>query len=419
MIKVAMVLMALGAYDPSPAIRYADSFAIDAFGRARVSETNPQIHVTQTYDKNPQLLGEATGGTGAATFQTGEASTLLTTAADGDYAIQQTMVHAQYQVGQSQQVKITFSEFLPDTGVTKTVGQMACSDTPPHNTACTGIYLSSESDGNIYFNITSQGTVVDRVVRSAWDDPLDGTGPSGRTADFDKSQILYMDYQWLGVGRVRASLVINGSPIVFHQLVHDSIVDFPYMNTPNLPIRWAIHQSGAGAGTFRSICAEASTEGPKEFIGTTRSVSNGTDPVTYVADTDYAVVGIRLASDKRSATVIPLLVSLLPTTSGDEFEWKLCLNPTVASTFTYSAITNSPVEAAVGTNANTVSDCTNTSGKLVAGGYGVSGSPIEALVGLRRQLGYTIDGTMDELVLVIRPFSNVNAMGSLTWEERY
>lgn len=49
------------------------------------------------------------------------------------------------------------------------------------------------------------------VARSNWNDPLDGTGPSGCNVDFTKAQIFMMDQEWLGVGQVRMGVVIDGN----------------------------------------------------------------------------------------------------------------------------------------------------------------------------------------------------------------
>jgi hypothetical protein len=56
-----------------------------------------------------------------------------------------------------------------------------------------------------------------KVDQSAWNgDKLDGTGASGLTLDLTKPQILWMDFEWLGVGNVRCGFIINGQYIVCH-----------------------------------------------------------------------------------------------------------------------------------------------------------------------------------------------------------
>jgi hypothetical protein len=53
-----------------------------------------------------------------------------------------------------------------------------------------------------------------KVVQSAWNgDKLDGSGASGITLDTTKAQILFADFEWLGVGSVRVGFVIDGQYI--------------------------------------------------------------------------------------------------------------------------------------------------------------------------------------------------------------
>lgn len=417
-LTLCLAVPASATYDPSPSITTADSGAVDAFGRWRVSNPTSQIHIEQYYDKNPLLLDEELIGTAAATFQTNESSTDLTTAANLDVAIQQTYNHGQYQAGQSQVIKMTFASFQNQTNMIKRAGYYHCNSTPPFNSNCDGLWASSESS-DYYVNAYRNGTQVDRVAQSSWDDPMDGTGASGITLDFSKAQILVIDFQWLGVGRVRWFWVVDGIPRQFHELKHANSVTVPYIMNPNQPLRWEIRQTGAGSGTFTSICGEVSTEGPHEFIGTTRSASNGTTEISGSADTAYAMVGISIQSTKDHLTIIPSGWSMIATSANDEFEWRICLNPTVADTFNYSAVANSPAEVAIGTVNNTVSDCTPTDGKMLAQGYGSAQATINVAAKLRRALGHSIAGVHDEIVLVAIPFAAADLAGGVTWEERF
>lgn len=404
--------------NPEPAIRTADSSAIDAFARWRVSNPTSQVHIEQYYDKNPLLLDEELGGTGTATFQTNEASTVLATAADADFAIQQSYNHGQYQAGQSQQVKITFADFVTTSIGTKRAGYFECNSSTPFASSCDGQWISSEA-GTVYLNGYRNGTQVDRVAQSSWDDPMDGTGPSGITIDWSKAQILIIDFQFLGVGRVRFFVSLGGGIWPIHEFDHANSIDRPYMSNPNHPIRWELRQTGAGSQTFRTICSEIATEGPLEFIGTTRSASNETLEIAGSADTDYALVGLSIQDSKDHLSIIPSGWSMAATSANDKFAWKLCLNPTVAGTFNYSAVTDSPASVAIGTSSNTVSDCTSTSGKMLASGYGSTNATINVPAQLRRAVGHSIDGVQDEIVLVGRPFAAADLAGTVTWEERY
>ena len=104
-----------------------------------------------------------------------------------------------------------------------------------------------------------------------------------------------LDFEWLGVGTVNHSFIIDGQIILVHQDHHSNVTDEVYMATPNQPLRWEIRQTGAGSGAFKTICASVSNEGSKNEIGIPFSADNGVTSVGLAATaTTYPVLGIRL-----------------------------------------------------------------------------------------------------------------------------
>ncbi len=67
-----------------------------------------------------------------------------------------------------------------------------------------------------------------------------------------------VDYQWLGVGRMRFGLDLDGILIYFTE--HNCANNEPnvYMSSPNQPIRYEIRQVGVGSGSFDMICSQVS-----------------------------------------------------------------------------------------------------------------------------------------------------------------
>jgi alkyl hydroperoxide reductase subunit AhpC len=71
--------------------------------------------------------------------------------------------------------------------------------------------------------------------QSEWNgDKLDGTGKSGYTLDPTKASILFMDFEWLGMGSVRVGFVIDGKFIVAHTFYNANDLSTVYMQTANL-----------------------------------------------------------------------------------------------------------------------------------------------------------------------------------------
>lgn len=395
------------------AVRFSDSPSVDAFGRLRVSNPETLFDSKQLYDAEPLFWDDAevSGGSTSTTHSTARASTVIGVAATtAGKRVRQTFQRFNYQPGKSQ---LTFLTFILDkagggTGITRGVGLFDDNN---------GLFLKDNA-GTYQFVIRSSvtGSPVDSPTSQAsWNlDPMDGTGPSGVTLDFSKVQILAIDYEWLGVGRVRFGFVIDGLIIYAHEVLHANSGSSVFMSTPNLPVRYSIENGGSGAAsTLEHICATVITEGGLEPTGIVRSVSTaGTHVDANAADTLYAVLGVRLKSTHLAKTVTVRQVTVLSETN-DNFEWSVWLNPTVASTFTYSDESNSAVQTAKGATANTVSG-----GYLLASGFSSSTSEAVALVSNVRHLGAKIDGTRDEIVLCVRPLSiNADIQATMTWLE--
>jgi hypothetical protein len=77
------------------------------------------------------------------------------------------------------------------------------------------------------------------LINHAWNgDKLDGTGASGLTLDLTKPQILWIDFEWLGVGNVRCGFIINGQYIVCHTYQTANVYwNFCLYTTAILPIK--------------------------------------------------------------------------------------------------------------------------------------------------------------------------------------
>lgn len=202
---------------------------------------------------------------------------------------------------------------------------------------------------------------------------------------------------------------------------HSNIVSEVYIRSPNKPLRWEVRQTGAGSGIFDYICAAVHTEGGQNQIGFSRSVGTNFDTVNAnSAGTLYALVGIRLSSTFPGTAVVVQEISILATTS-DNFYWALILNPTVAGTFTYSAVSQSGVERAIGDIANNPSTNTVTGGIVLRSGIANQTQAVNIAFEIEStKLGIAINGTADTMVFVAGPMngsSNLDIGGILSWSE--
>jgi len=122
-----------------------------------------------------------------------------------------------------------------------------------------GIFYRQNDGVGVEFVIRSKtsGAVVNRVVGQAdWNlDKLDGTGLSGLILDTTKVFILTMDFEFLGMGRVRMGFNINGVIVYAHQFLHSNLDEVPYMQTATLPIQMLL------TATATSVPCEAFFKG--------------------------------------------------------------------------------------------------------------------------------------------------------------
>lgn len=371
----------------------------DAFGRQRVSNPEMIFNSKLIFDNAPLYwndVSESGSGTNSTHSTNIAAVTLSVSANTAGKRTRQTYMRFNYQPSKSQLIFMT-GILIKSGGGTGIKSRLGLFDDD------NGLYLEYDA-GNVYLvrRTYAGGSASDnRVVQSSWNiDKMDGTGPSGITIDFTKTQIFFMDFEWLGVGRVRYGFNINGISYYVHELYNANNLTSVYMSTPNLPLRYQIINDGTGAAsTMDCICSAVISEGGKEDIGTNLHVSTGTTVITAAKDQNNALLGIKLKSAYKGCT-IDILDTGIYCSSIDAYEWKLILNPTVNGTFTYNDITNSPLQSAIG-NGTTNSV---TGGTVLVGGYGTSKTAADtnALKNLIK-LGSSINGTMDTLVLCVYP----------------
>jgi hypothetical protein len=321
--------------------------ALDAFGRQRVSQPYTLFDSQNRYAADNQF-STSTSGTGSTTFNSNQASVSMSLTSGGvGSVVRQSYRNMIYQPGKGLLVLATFvMDTSNSAGLTQRIGYFNTQN---------GVFFS-KNDGTTAFTLRSNtsGTPSDArtVTQANWNgDKLDGSGASGLTLDLTKPQILWMDFEWLGVGSVRCGFIINGQYIVCHTFdtanVYGTTV---YMTTAILPVRYEIVSTSAVAASLTQICCSVVSEGGFEATSIEHVARriNATSAST-ITTTFYPIASIRLASTALGAVVIPSAFNFLPTTS-DNYEIALVKNPTLTG----------PSWAAVSSDANVEYDITAT-----------------------------------------------------------
>ena len=217
---------------------------MDAFGRLRISQPMTLFDSFNRYNQNSEFH-QYTSNYAYSLYNSNQGCVVLTVGSNtGDLIYRETSKVFAYQPGKSLLVLESFTFNPLRTGLRQRVGYFDTSN---------GIYLQANGS-NISF--VKRSSVTNNVVelnipKSEWNyDKLNGDGISKKTLDITRTQILFIDIEWLGVGTVRTGFVIDGEFILCHRFNHANTpsniyndTTLPYMTTACLPVRYELENT--------------------------------------------------------------------------------------------------------------------------------------------------------------------------------
>jgi hypothetical protein len=390
----------------------------DAFGRLRVSQPYTLFDSQNRYAADNQF-DVATTGTGTTTFLSNEAAVKMeVTGAGVGTVTRQSFRSFPYQPGKGLLVLATFvMDSSQSLNLTQRVGYYNDSN---------GVFFQ-RVDGTYSFvlrssSIPTPGTPSDvrSIPQSSWNgDKLDGTGASGLTLDPSKAQILWMDFEWLGVGSVRCGFIINGEYIVCHTFENANDITSVYMTTAILPVRYEINTTtSAVAASMKAICCSVVSEGGFEQTSIDHVARRTTSFTNIDTAAFYPIVSIRLASGRTGAVVLPNRVQFLPLTS-QNYEVALIKNPTLTgATWAATVPSDSNVDYDVAATAMTGGTIVQTDYVTSTGSGGTVNTSIATGYNWDLQLGASIAGISDVYTLGVRTVSGAtkgDGVGSISF----
>jgi len=390
------------------AVKYSDSPNLDAFGRLRTAAVQNLLDIKHVYDKNPLQVNEVTAGTATSVFNKEYARVRMSTSSNNDLVIRQTKTHPIYQPGKSQLFEGSFSNFQLETNVIKRVGCFTTTTASTYNSVFDGFFLESNGTSNtISFQIWRSGTTIFSASTTTWE-----------TNEFDptnliwsNTQLMTVDYQWLGVGRLRFGLALSGQTFYFTEHNCSNNESLVYMSSPNQPIRYEIRQVGSGSGSFDMICSQVSTEGALNGLYSTVGVIHSSTATLSTSGTKYPYIGYRLKQSYKSVTSQYSSLSLL-NTSNDNYLMTIEFNPTLSATPTWTDIPNSPFQYSLGVGATTIT----SSGHIMSSLIGEAGTSALTTIKVddnQIRVGSNVNGTLDEMWVCITPLgANATFLGT-------
>lgn len=274
----------------------------DAFGRLRVSEPIGSFELDFGWEIPQHLVSTLGTSGGSVTYNsTTKSADMSVTSTTNSRAVIQTRRYIRYAPARSQMVWLTGCFNGASTNVKKRIGLFDDNN---------GIFFElNGSTFNVVIRSKTSGSVVDTAVaQTNWNtDKLDGTGASGIAVDVSKQQLFFMDFTWLGLGRVNFGFELAGQVYICHQFTFDNQLSAPYSQYGTLPVRTELLNTASTSATMHLTCAAVVTEGQHtNNSGLFQTVNTGYTYTAVLAATDQPILALR----KKAAYInMPLIIN--------------------------------------------------------------------------------------------------------------
>jgi len=254
--------------------------ALSSFGGLVVEAPETSRQYVYAYDEKSGEFYDVETGAATITYLSDERAILLDTngTSSGDKVTRQSHLYHPYQPGTMSKIMQTLA--LGDTGKANVRRRWGYFDEND------GLFW--ELDGTTLYVVvrsSTTGSPVDtRVAQASWNgDSLDGT--ENFNLDVSKTNLYWIDFQWLGVGICRFGVYAdNGAKITAHTIENPNNQVTAYMKTGTLPVRYEIENTDtAGSSSeMKAICCVVQIVGKiKRQFTTFGSSCASTQSVTY------------------------------------------------------------------------------------------------------------------------------------------
>lgn len=388
-------------------VAFGDSPSVDAFGRLRVSNPFTEFDSNFEYDRQDTRWLHSATGTATATHLPNESSVKMVLGTlPGALVRRKTRTRFRYQPGKSLQVFETFCFNGGKIGVSQRVGYMDTQN---------GIFLELDGETvNLVRRTYTSGSVVNnKVAQASWNiDAMAGAGPSGKTIDWTKTQILILDFEWLGVGRARVGFNIDGVTYYVHQFLNANTLDVVYMTTANLPLTYELENSitASTSTSMIQICSTVVSEGGFNPQGFVRAIANGVTQKAIGTTSLTPIVSIRLKSGYIKSQLWPKSINIYGKTANSYMYWEARVRASVSGA-AFSAASTAVEYDVAGTEV--------IGGDIIAAGY-LTPEALTSSAILEEDIPLTANEAGDADILTIHAqaiVATVSAGASVSWRE--
>ena len=242
----------------------------DVSGREKVTQHQNIYDADFEYGSQPLRWENFISGSGSIAALPGLGGVSMTvTAASGDIVVRQSRPYHRYQPGKSLYMATNANFGGPFAGQVQRVGlfddgngiffEQSGPNVAGGNPAGMFVVVRSDSQG------TAGGSPVDtRIGLQAWN----GDKALIASLDWNRVQMLWMEYSWYGGGCIRFGVLLNGEPYIVHQIgvgngnYTGNAQALPWSRTGNLPARYEVRNTSATSSTtFRHFGVSVLVEG--------------------------------------------------------------------------------------------------------------------------------------------------------------
>lgn len=395
---------------------------LDAFGKLRVSQPFTLLDVkfpseltgdgTQEYLSDYlQICNKSTGGA-TAVYQ--KSKCVMNVSTSGDSYINQTRKYCIYQPGKSL-LFLASGVINAGSNASTTSSKLGFFD------ADNGLYY--EYTNNTMYIVVRKAGSNTPYTQTSWNiDKMDGYGISGFNLDFTKTQLFVIDFEYLGVGRIRFGFYGNGIINYCHEIKNMNTLTEPYIVSPNLPVRFELSSTG-GSGSLVQICSTVISEGGYNPTGIPFSISNGITAVG-ISNVETPLLAIKGISTYYHQNITPTQISILDTQNNTLMLYRIRLFRSPATdpgTFTWSNLNNnSLVRYATAPTGVTLTNSVVISEGYVYGGKGnILVDELSNVFNNLFQITSDIDNNSDIIMITAQAFGSAtpNVVASISWQE--
>lgn len=343
-----------------------------AFGELLVGQLSPQFQGSFEYTVDNTDLNTNTIANGGTVTQASGMGIVTSSTTTASTALFQSKQHAKYRPGLGGLSRFTALFTSPVAVTEQYIGIM---DGTGSSAAFKNGYAVGYDGITFGFHRFQNDSKI-TVAQADWDDPLDGTGPSGMILDQTKLNIFEIRYQYLGAGKIQLCVEDDstGDLIIVHSVLYANIYTEPSAHNPNFHhTMWVNNKATTDNLILKSASYAYFVEGKTSFVELHQPENaSGTKEKTSVT-TEVAIFTIRNRTAYASKTNFIDIVllgaggSIEATSANNLGDIRIVKNATLGGTPSYSNINTSDSVVEIDTAGTTVTGGKELWAGLLAG----------------------------------------------------